>query len=86
MSMQNEIILFFISFCVNHVQLVQNEIIILLCVDSRHIFFISFCVNGIRPVSNDKHFVICYDRWHNYSIVLMFDELLNEFFLLLLFF
>ena len=50
---------FFISFCVNHVQLVQNEIIISLCVDSRHIFF-SFCVNGIRSVSNDKHFVIIY--------------------------
>ena len=64
-------------------QLVQNEIIVSLCVDSRHTFFISFCVNGIRSVSNDKHFVICYDRWHNYSIVLIFDELLN---MLLLFF
>ena len=57
-------------------QLVQNVIIVTLCVDSRHTFFITFCVNGIRSVSNDKHFVSCYDRWHNYSIVLMFDELL----------
>ena len=24
--------------------------------------------------------VLCYDRWHNYSIVLIFDELLYEFF------
>ena len=37
----------------------------------------SVCVNGIRSVSNDKHFVSCYDRWHNYSIVLIFDELLS---------
>ena len=81
MSTQNEIILIlFISFCVNHVQLIQNEIIISLCVDSRHIVFISFYVNSIRSVSNDKNFVICYDRWHNYSIVLIFDELLKEFF------
>ena len=58
-------------------QLVQNEIIVSLCVDSRHAFFISFCVNGIRSVSNDKHFVSCYDRWHKYSIVLIFDELLS---------
>ena len=57
-------------------QLVQNVIIVTLCVDSRHTFFITFCVNGIRSVSNDKHFVSCYDRWHNYSIVLIFDELL----------
>ena len=57
-------------------QLVQNVIIVTLCVDSRHILFITFCVNGIRSVSNDKHFVSCYDRWHNYSIVLIFDELL----------
>ena len=58
-------------------QLVQNVIIVTLCVDSRHtFFFITFCVNGIRSVSNDKHFVSCYDRWHNYSIVLIFDELL----------
>ena len=42
------------------------------------LFFITFCVNGIRSVSNsnDKHFVSCYDRLHNYSIVLIFDELL----------
>ena len=57
-------------------QLVQNVIIVTLCVDSRHTFFITFCVNGIRSVSNDKHFVSCYDRWHNYSNVLVFDELL----------
>ena len=38
-------------------QLVQNVIIVTLCVDSRHIFFITFCVNGIRSASNDKHFV-----------------------------
>ena len=58
-------------------QLVQNVIIVTLCVDSRHtFFFITFCVNGIRSVSNDKQFVSCYDRWHNYSIVLIFDELL----------
>ena len=57
-------------------QLVQNVIIVTLCVDSRHTFFITFCVNGIRSVSNDKHFVSCYDRWHNYSFVLIFDELL----------
>ena len=58
-------------------QLVQSVIIVTLCVDSRHtFFFITFCVNGIRSVSNDKHFVSCYDRWHNYSIVLIFDELL----------
>ena len=57
-------------------QLVQNVIIVTLCVDSRHTFFTTFCVNGIRSVSNDKHFVSCYDRWHNYSIVLIFDELL----------
>ena len=57
-------------------QLVQNVIIVSLCVNSRHTFFITFCVNGIRSVSNDKHFVSCYDRWHNYSIVLIFDELL----------
>ena len=44
------------------------------------LFFITFCVNGIRSVSNDKHFVSCYDRWHNYSIVLIFDELLIFFF------
>ena len=55
-------------------QLVQNVIIVTLCVDSRHTCFITFCVNGIRSVSNDKHFVSCYDRWHNYSIVLIFDE------------
>ena len=61
-------------------QLVQNVIIVTLCVDSRHTFFITFCVNGIRSVSNDKHFVSCYDRWHNYSIVLIFDELLIFFF------
>ena len=61
-------------------QLVQNVIIVTLCVDSRHTFFITFCVNGIRSVSNDKHFVACYDRWHNYSIVLIFDELLIFFF------
>ena len=61
-------------------QLVQNVIIVTLCVDSRHTFFITFCVNGIRSVSNDKHFVSCYDRWHNYSIVLIFDELLIVFF------
>ena len=61
-------------------QLDQNEIIVSLCVDSRHtFFFISFCVNGIRSVSNDEHFVICYDRWHKYSIVLIFDELLSFF-------
>ena len=24
--------------------------------------------------------LLCYDRWHNYSIVLIFDELLYEFF------
>ena len=57
-------------------QLVQNVIIVTLCVDSRHTFFITFCVNGIRSVPNDKHFVSCYDKWHNYSIVLIFDELL----------
>ena len=57
-------------------QLVQNVIIVTLCVDSRHTFFTTFCVNGIRSVSNDKHFVSCYDRWHNYSIVLILDELL----------
>ena len=45
------------------------------------IFFITFCVNGTRSVSNDKHFVSCYDRWHNYSIVLIFDELLIFFLL-----
>ena len=46
------------------------------------LFFISFCVNGISLVSNDRHFVIiCYDRWHTYSIVLIFDEMLNESFL-----
>ena len=56
--------------------MVQNVITVTLCVDSRHTFFITFCVNGIRSVSNDKHFVSCYDRWHNYSIVLIFDELL----------
>ena len=56
-------------------QLVQNVIIVTLCVDSRHSFFITFCANGIRSVSNDKHFVSCYDRWHNYSIVLISDEL-----------
>ena len=61
-------------------QLVQNVIIVTLCVDSRHTFFITFCVNSIRSVSNDKHFVSCYDRWHNYSIVLIFDELLIFFF------
>ena len=61
-------------------QLVQNVIIVTLCVDSRHIFFITFCVNGIRSVSNDKHFVSCYDRWHNYSIVLIFDGLLIFFY------
>ena len=60
-------------------QLVQNVIIVTLCVDSSHTFFITFCVNGIRSVSNDKHFVSCYDRWHNYSIVLIFDELLTFF-------
>ena len=42
-------------------------------------FFISFCINGIRSISNNKLFVICYDRWHDYSIVLIYDELLNEF-------
>ena len=58
--------------------MVQNVIIVTLCIDSRHTFFITFCVNGIRSVSNsnDKHFVSCYDRLHNYSIVLIFDELL----------
>ena len=61
-------------------QLVQNVIIVTLCVDSRHTFFITFCVNGIRLVSNDKHFVSCYDRWHNYSFVLICDELLIFFF------
>ena len=61
-------------------QLVQNVIIVTLCVDSRHIFFITFCVNGIRSVPNDKHFVSCLDRWHNYSIVLIFDELLIFFY------
>ena len=61
-------------------QLVQNVIIVTLCVDRRHTFFITFCVNGIRSVSNDKHFVSCYDRWHNYSIVLIFDELLIFFY------
>ena len=40
------------------------------------LFFITFCINGIRSISNDKHFVSCYDKWHNYSIVLIFDELL----------
>ena len=35
-------------------QLVQNVIIVTLCVDSRHTFFITFCVNGIRSVSNDN--------------------------------
>ena len=64
-------------------QLVQNVIIVTLCVDSRHTFLITFCVNGIRSVSNDKHFVSCYDRWHNYSIVLIFDELLIFFFFFL---
>ena len=62
-------------------QLVQNVIIVTLCVDSRHTFFITFCVNDIRLVSNDKHFDSCYDRWHNYSIVLIFDELLIYFFI-----
>ena len=57
-------------------QLVQNVIIVTLCVDSRHTFFITFCINGIRSVSNDKHFVSCSDRWHNYSTVLIFDELM----------
>ena len=65
-------------------QLVQNVIIVTLCVDSRHTFFITFCVNGIRSVSNDKHFVSCYDRVHNYSIVLIFDDLLIYFFLSIL--
>ena len=65
-------------------QLVQNVIIVTLCVDSRHTFF-TFCVNGIRSVSNDKHFVSCYDRWHNYSIVLIFDELLIFYFFLFFF-
>ena len=62
-------------------QLVQNVIIVTLCVEIRHTFFITFCVNGIRSVSNDKHFVSCYDRWHNYSIVLIFDELLIFFYI-----
>ena len=57
-------------------QLVQNVIIVTLCVDSRHTFFVTFCVNGIRSVSNYKHFVSCYDRWHNHSVVLIFDELI----------
>ena len=65
-------------------QLVQNVIIVTLCVDSRHTFFITFCVNGIRSVSNDKHFVSCHDSWHNYSIVLIFDELLIFFLSILL--
>ena len=60
-------------------QLIQNEIIVSLCVVSRHSFFISFCVNGIRSVSNDNPFVISYERWHNYSIDLILDELLNYF-------
>ena len=67
-------------------QLVQNVIIVTLCVDSRHTFFITFCVNGIRSVSNDKHFVSCYDRWHNYSIILIFDELLIFFLFFFYFF
>ena len=75
MSTHNEIIYIF-SFCVNHVQLVQNEIIISLCADSRHTyFFISFCLNGIRSVSNDEHFVMAY-LFNCFD----FDELLYEFF------
>ena len=67
-------------------QLVQNVISVTLCVDSRHTFFITFCVNGIRSVSNDKHFVSCYDRWHNYSIVLIFDELVIIYFFFIFFY
>ena len=55
-------------------QLVQNEIIISLCADSKHTFLISFYVNGIRSVSNDKHFVNAMIG----GIIIQF-ELLNDF-------
>ena len=41
----------YISFSVNAMRPVQNEIFISFCADSRHIF--SFCVDVMRSVVND---------------------------------
>ena len=67
-------------------QLVQNVIIVTLCVDSRHTFFYYILRKWHQIVSNDKHFVSCYYKWHNSLIVLIFDELLNLFFFFFFFF
>ena len=53
--MQNEITCSFISFCVDSMRLVRNEIIISFCTDGKHIFLISFCGGIMRSVLNDKY-------------------------------